>query len=104
LIADIRGRPDPERRTWTHRKRDGSLIDVRATAMEVTFQGRDARVVVATDVTSQLRAESALREGEQRYHDLFENGGEPIATVDLTGVITEVNRAFELMLASPAVS
>ena len=43
-------------------------------------------------------AEQALRRGEQRYHDLFENANEPIATVSLDDVLTEVNAAFERVI------
>ena len=43
-------------------------------------------------------AEQALRRGEERYHDLFENANEPIATVSLDDMITEVNAAFERVL------
>ena len=39
-----------------------------------------------------------LRKGEQRYHDLFENANEPIATVSLDDEITEVNAAFERVI------
>ena len=35
---------------------------------------------------------------EERYRDLFENAGEPIATVTMGELITEVNRAFERVL------
>jgi diguanylate cyclase (GGDEF)-like protein/PAS domain S-box-containing protein len=42
--------------------------------------------------------EQALRRGEERYRDLFENANEPIATVSLDDEITEVNAAFERVL------
>jgi diguanylate cyclase (GGDEF)-like protein/PAS domain S-box-containing protein len=89
---------DGPRGIWRHRRKDGSVFDVEITAQELTFHGQQAAVVLAVDVTAQQRIEKALRRSEQRYRDLFENAWEPIATVDLEDVITEVNAAFELVL------
>ena len=44
------------------------------------------------------RSGNAARESEDRYRDLFENANEPIATVTIDEVITDVNRAFERVL------
>jgi len=52
---------------WKHRKRDGTLIDVEITSHPLVYGGRDARLVVATDVTTRKRAEEALRQSEERF-------------------------------------
>ena len=44
------------------------------------------------------RSGDAARESEDRYRDLFENANEPIGTVTMDDEITDVNRAFELVL------
>jgi diguanylate cyclase (GGDEF)-like protein/PAS domain S-box-containing protein len=36
---------------WTHRKKDGTLIEVEVASHELSFAGKRARLVVATDVT-----------------------------------------------------
>jgi diguanylate cyclase (GGDEF)-like protein/PAS domain S-box-containing protein len=77
-----------------HRRRDGSVIDVEVTATRLEFGGRPAYVALAVDVTDWMRAQKAVVESEQRYRDLFENATVPIATVDLTDTITDVNSAF----------
>ena len=46
---------------WRHRKKDGSIIDVEIVSHELTFAGRRARVVLATDVTARRSAENAQR-------------------------------------------
>jgi diguanylate cyclase (GGDEF)-like protein/PAS domain S-box-containing protein len=46
---------------WRHRKRDGSIIDVEIVSHELTFAGRHARVVLATDVTARRSSENAQR-------------------------------------------
>jgi len=45
---------------WKHRKKDGTLIDVEITSRPLVYDGRDARLVVATDVSVRKRAENAL--------------------------------------------
>ena len=77
-----------------HRRRDGSVIDVEVTATRLTFAGRPAYVVLSVDVSDWMQAQTAIAESEHRYRDLFENATVPIATVDLTDTITDVNEAF----------
>jgi two-component system, cell cycle sensor histidine kinase and response regulator CckA len=45
---------------WRHRKRDGTLIDVEITSHTMTWEGRDAVLVLANDVTEHKRAEHEL--------------------------------------------
>jgi two-component system, cell cycle sensor histidine kinase and response regulator CckA len=79
---------------WKHRRKDGSILDVEVSSHEHEFEGRPARVVLALDVTERVRAEKALLGSEERYRDLFENASDLIATADLTGRLTAVNKAF----------
>jgi two-component system, cell cycle sensor histidine kinase and response regulator CckA len=50
---------------WTHRRKDGSLITVEITSDAVEFEGRTARIVLAQDVTEQLRVEEQLRQAQK---------------------------------------
>jgi two-component system, cell cycle sensor histidine kinase and response regulator CckA len=79
---------------WRHRRKDGSLFDAEITSEDHVFEGRPARIVMALDVTERYEAEQALRRSEARYRDLFENATDMIATLDLEGRLTNVNRAF----------
>src|SRR5260370_335150 len=45
---------------WKHRKKDGTSIDVEITSRPLVYDGRDARLVVATDVSVRKQAEEAL--------------------------------------------
>ena len=45
------------------------------------------------DITQRKRAEQALRESELRYRELFENATDIVATTDLDGNFTSLNRA-----------
>jgi len=57
-------------------------------------EGRIAGIAgVGRDITARKRAEQALREGEERYRELFENASEIIFTTDMDGRFTSLNRA-----------
>jgi PAS domain S-box-containing protein len=49
-----------------HRKKDGTIFDVEVNSHSVIYQGREARLVLASDITERLHAEAALRQLEQQ--------------------------------------
>jgi two-component system cell cycle sensor histidine kinase/response regulator CckA len=68
LIAGIRDGSSfgsPQRETWRHRRRDGSLIDVEVSAGRIEFDGHPAALVVARDVTERRRMEERLADAEK---------------------------------------
>jgi PAS domain S-box-containing protein len=46
--------------SWRHRRKDGALIDVEALSHDLTFEGRKARLVIASDVTEKKRIEAGM--------------------------------------------
>lgn len=83
---------------WRHHRKDGTLIDVEITSHQIEFDGYNARLVMADDVTSRVRAERALRSSEERYRHLFENASDGILVLDQKQRVLEVNPEFELLL------
>ena len=66
MLANIRSAPgSPIPRTWRHRRKDGTLIDVEITAGRIVFEGRDASLVLANDVSERKRLERRLGEAEK---------------------------------------
>ena len=47
--------------TWKHQKKNGEIIDVEITSHKLIFAGRDAKVVLANDVTERKRSENAIK-------------------------------------------
>ena len=78
-ILEIRPREDVERLlahvrretgstvpgVWRHQRKDGSIIDVEITAGRMDFDGREAALVLAHDVTERLRLEQRLAQAEK---------------------------------------
>jgi PAS domain S-box-containing protein len=52
---------------WIHRRRDGVLLTVETLSQPMVFEGRPARLVIARDITEQLRAEEELRASRERF-------------------------------------
>jgi PAS domain S-box-containing protein len=54
--------PGQESGLWTHRKKDGTLMQVEVSSQPVPFVGHRARLVLARDVTEHRRLEAQLRQ------------------------------------------
>src|SRR5580765_5647776 len=55
---------------WRHRKRDGAIVDVEVASHQLIFASREAKLVLATDITERLKAESALAESEHHLRSI----------------------------------
>lgn len=74
---------------------DGAIVDVAATGIPVTYQGKPATQVVIIDITGRKKAEAALQESENKYQDLFENASDLIQSVTPEGDFIYVNPAWQ---------
>ena len=52
-------------RQWRHRRKDGAVVAVEVASHLLEFDGRDAALVLATDVTERLQLESQLRQAQK---------------------------------------
>jgi PAS domain S-box-containing protein len=76
-----------------HRKRDGTLIDVDITARNMPLRGRMARLVIASDVTEQRKAEEKLR----HYASLISSSDDAIIGTTLDRTIVSWNPGAEAL-------
>ncbi len=67
LLEDVRkGAPGLHRDGhWRHRKRDGTIISVEITAHPVSFEGRNASLVMASDISERQRLEDQFRQAQR---------------------------------------
>ena len=82
---------------WRHRRRDGSIIDVEVTSHSLVWEGREARLVLAHDVTERLRAEGAVRERENRLRNVLTDAIDALLVVALDGSVVFANPAAGLL-------
>jgi PAS domain S-box-containing protein len=79
---------------WRHKKKNGEMISVAISSHRLTFNGRPARLVLATDVTERNKALKALHDSEERYRTLFSNNHAVMFLIDKgNGNIIDANHA-----------
>jgi PAS domain S-box-containing protein len=78
---------------WTHRKKDGTLIDVAITSHPFAFAGRASELVLAHDVTEQKHAVEALQHEKEYTEHIIASAPTLIVGIAPDGVTTFINRA-----------
>ena len=81
-------------REWRHIRKNGDIIDVEISARSIVFDNEPARLVLIKDITEIKNAQLAIRRGEERYRDLFENASDMIQSIDESGNFLFVNKAW----------
>ncbi|VAX15608.1 diguanylate cyclase/phosphodiesterase (GGDEF & EAL domains) with PAS/PAC sensor(s) [hydrothermal vent metagenome] len=74
--------------------KDGRRVPVEIHGKPVPYEDRIVRMVAIRDLTQRKESETALKESEERYRDLFENANDLYYTTNLEGKFTSVNMAI----------
>src|SRR5690348_9969392 len=83
---------------WRHRRRDGSLIWTEVTSHTLRFNGADAELVMAPDVTERVRSDQQLRQSEERFSKAFRSSPLAISISTEEGRYLDINDAFLQLL------
>jgi PAS domain S-box-containing protein len=87
---------------WRHRRKDNSIIYVELTSHPLRFNGSNARLVIANDVSErklsdekQLSMHASLQQSAMEWRQTFNAIDFPVLIVDLEGRINRLNQAAE---------
>lgn len=72
---------------------DGSIVPVEVDIGLFVWETQPLAQLIVRDVTERRRAEAALRQSEQRFHNLFEYSPDAIFVIAHDGVVRDVNPA-----------
>jgi len=86
------GEPPDSTGIWTHRKKDGSFIDVEIFLERIDFGGKPAWLEVAYDVTGPYRAGDVLLKRNQTLQTIFDRIPVMITLYDSSGKIQWANQ------------
>ncbi len=84
-------------RPGRHVKKDGSVIHVDITAHRINYEGHQARVAIARDVTDKVRTRIFLQESEERYRMLVERNHAGVTLVQGGKLIFVSERVAEIL-------
>lgn len=87
---------------WRHRRKDNSTIYVEMTSHPLAFNGNNARLVIANNVSErklsdekQLSMHASLQQSAMEWRQTFNAIEFPVLLVDLEGRISRLNQAAE---------
>ncbi|WP_051119640.1 PAS domain S-box protein [Gillisia sp. CAL575] len=83
--------------TVKHLKKNGELLHMEIKSNPIDFDGREARVTQAKDITAQLDAEQALKHSEKRFKALVQDASDLIMIMDFSGELSYVSPSSSQM-------
>jgi len=83
---------------WRHRSKNGQITSVEIAGQRMKWNGRDAALVVALDISSRTHAEESLCESEERFRTAFEYAPFGMCLSGLDGRFLQVNTVLSQML------
>ncbi len=79
---------------------DGTLVDVEAISLPITFDGKPAAEVVLQDISARKRAEEALQQQQQALELLIQASGALVSSPRTEAVLTEVLALAQRLVAA----
>lgn len=85
-----------------HKKKNGDVIDVQSRVSNIEFKGKPAQLVISDDITEKLKFAEELKQSEQRFRALVQEGSDLISIVDRNANFKYVAPTSESVLGIPA--
>ena len=83
---------------WKHLKKNGEVMLMEISSHRIIYQDRKAILSLANDVTEQVKAETAFRKSEEKFHSLVDYAADAIFLVADDGIIFDVNQSATKLL------
>lgn len=80
---------------WSYLRKDGSLLHAEVHAHPFEYIGRPAYLALALDISAKHRAEAALEQKQQAFHQLLEDSRDALLVVDAGGAVHYANKSAE---------
>jgi PAS domain S-box-containing protein len=77
--------------TVNHHKKNGEILHIEIKSNPINFDGKEARVTQAKDITGQLEAERALISSEKRFKALVQDASDLMMIMDFDGILSYVS-------------
>jgi len=90
IIRQKRQKTAADAGTWKHRKKNGEIIDVEITRRPVEFQGKEAILILANDITERVRSEEILKKRNNEVNLLYMAGKEFSSSLDTEKIYDSV--------------
>jgi PAS domain S-box-containing protein len=62
-----------EEMSWKHQKKDGTIIKVKIISNKIIYEGKEATLALANDITAQYQAEEKLQKSVEAFRELASN-------------------------------
>jgi len=86
----------------SHRKKNGEIVHLKIQSNPIIFDGKEARVALANNVTASLEAKLALKNSEQRFKALVQDGSDLVMILKFDGNLTYVSPSSKLVMGITA--
>ncbi|MFA7204295.1 MAG: PAS domain S-box protein [Candidatus Caldatribacteriota bacterium] len=77
-----------------HRTKTGKIIPVEIVSSLVNYQGKQAILSIARDITQRKKSEEALRQSQEEFSSLFQSNPEATVYTDKDGIVININPKF----------
>ncbi|MDP3682514.1 MAG: PAS domain S-box protein, partial [Ignavibacteria bacterium] len=86
---------------WHHKNNKGNIFLVEIISHSIIFNQKNARLLLANDITERKRAEEALRESELRFRSVWEKSTDGMRITNEEGIVVLVNDAYCKIVEKP---
>jgi PAS domain S-box-containing protein len=86
----------------SHIKKNREIIHLKIQSNPIIFDGKEARVALANNITASLEAKRALKNSEQRFKALVQDGSDLVMILNFDGNLTYVSPSSKLVIGITA--